>query len=153
MSILTIKLCEIMFSSFRGVELTNCFGSIFHFCQISKFKRSIIPRKKIKSKFSVNIHIMSLITTKFHEIFCEYRHLHIMSLITTKFHEILLNSFRGVALTKKKPNQDWLTDRSKTLYPPQLVAWGIIIHTLHVFLCWKATFYPPKILFTQHKLL
>ena len=22
--------------------------------------------------------------------------------------------------------QDWLTDGSKTLYPPQLVAWGII---------------------------
>ena len=30
-----------------------------------------------------------------------------MSLITTKFHEILLSSFRGVALTKKKPG---LTD-------------------------------------------
>ena len=28
-------------------------------------------------------------------------HLHIMSLITTKFHEILLSGFRGVAPTRK----------------------------------------------------
>ena len=55
-----------------------------------------------------------------------------MYFITTKFPEIL-SGFRGVALTKKK---GWgtggltgaLTDRrtygSKTLYPPQLIAWG-----------------------------
>ena len=43
-----------------------------------------------------------------------------MSFITTKFPEILLSGFRGVALT------DGLTDGSKTLYPPQLVAWGIM---------------------------
>ena len=46
-----------------------------------------------------------------------------MFFITAKFHEILLSGFRGVALTKKNPG---LTDGSKTLYPPQLVAWGII---------------------------
>ena len=64
-----------------------------------------------------------------------------MSFITTKFHEILLIGFRGVALTRKTGLMDWLTDRltdwpdwqtdwltdgSKTLHPPQLVAWGII---------------------------
>ena len=52
--------------------------------------------------------------------------LNIMS-ITTKFHEILLSGFRGVALTRKTGLMDRLTDGSKTLYPPQLVAWGIII--------------------------
>ena len=52
----------------------------------------------------------------------------IMSLITTKFHEILVSGIRGVALTKKTGLTDWLygwlTDRSKTLYPPQLDVWG-----------------------------
>ena len=52
-----------------------------------------------------------------------------MSFITTKFHEILSSGFRGVALTRKTGLTDWLTDwlmdGSKTLYPPQLVAWGI----------------------------
>ena len=55
------------------------------------------------------------------KISCGYAHLHIMSFITTKFQEILLSGFRGVALTRKTG----LTDGSKKLYPPQLVAWGI----------------------------
>ena len=33
------------------------------------------------------------------KISCGYAHLHIMSLITTKFHELLLSGFRGVVLT------------------------------------------------------
>ena len=69
-------------SGFRGVAQTNCFSSIFHFGQISKFKKGLIPRKKIESKIS-----------------CGYAYLHIMSFITTKFHKILLSGFRGVALT------------------------------------------------------
>ena len=81
-------------------------SSIFHFGQISKFKKGVTPRKKWKQNF------------------CGYAHLHIMSFISTKFQEILLSSFRGVALTRKTG----LTDGSKTLYPPQLVAWGIMIH-------------------------
>ena len=40
----------------------------------------------------------------------------------TKFHEILLSGFRGVVLKKKTG----LTDETKTIYPPQLVAWGTI---------------------------
>ena len=58
-----------------------------------------------------------------------YVHLHILSFINVKFQEILLSSFRGVALTIKKRTNgltDWLKDRSKTLNPSQLVAWGII---------------------------
>ena len=34
-------------------------------------------------------------------ISCGYAYLHIMSFITTKFHEILLSGFRGRALTRK----------------------------------------------------
>ena len=91
-------------------------SSIFHFGQISKFKKGVTPRKKGGIKIS-----------------CGYAHVHIMSFITTcTFYEILLSSFRGVALTRKTGLTDWLTDwltdGSKTLYPPQLVAWGIIIH-------------------------
>ena len=50
-----------------------------------------------------------------------------MSFITTKFHKILLSGFRGVVLTRKTGQTDWLTDGSKTLYPPQHVAWGIMM--------------------------
>ena len=35
----------------------DCLSSIFHFGQISKFKKGISPRKKIKSKFSVDMRI------------------------------------------------------------------------------------------------
>ena len=53
-----------------------------------------------------------------------------MSIITTKFQGILLSGFRGVALRGKTGltdcQTDGRTDGSKTLYLPQLVAWGII---------------------------
>ena len=68
-------------------------SSIFHFGQISKFKKGVTPRKKNGIKIS-----------------CGYAHLHIMSFISTKFHEILLSGFRGVALTRKTGLTDWLTD-------------------------------------------
>ena len=42
---------------FRGIVLTECFRSIFHFGQISKFKKGVIPRKKMESKFPVDMHI------------------------------------------------------------------------------------------------
>ena len=57
-----------------------------------------------------------------------YTHLHIMSFITIKFHEILLSCFRGVTLTKKTNRIDNLTDWSKTLYPPRLIAQGIKVN-------------------------
>ena len=51
MSFITTKFQEILLSGFRGVALTNCFSStgIFHFRQISKFKKSVIKRKKKES--------------------------------------------------------------------------------------------------------
>ena len=82
MSFITTKFHTILLSGFSGVVLTNCFSSIFHFRQFSKFKKGVTPRKKNGIKIS-----------------CGYAHLHIMSFITTKFHEILFSGFRGVALT------------------------------------------------------
>ena len=67
-------------------------SSIFHFGQISKFKKGVTPGKNW-----INIS-------------CGYAHLHIMSFITTKFHEILSSGFRGVELTRKTGLTDWLTD-------------------------------------------
>ena len=70
-------------------------SSIFHFGQISKFKKGT-PRKDS----------------------CRYAHLHIIFFITTKFHEILLSCFGGVALTRKTGLTDWLTDeRVKNIIP------------------------------------
>ena len=60
MSFITTKFQEILLSGFRGVALTNCFSSIFHFGQISKFKKGVILRKKIESKIPVDIHIYIL---------------------------------------------------------------------------------------------
>ena len=81
MSFITTKFQEILLSGFRGVALTNCFSSIFHFGQMSKFKKGVIPRKK------------------WIKITCVYAHLHGMSFTAKKFHEILLSGFREVALT------------------------------------------------------
>ena len=64
------KFHAILLRGFGGVVLTNCFSSIFHFRQISKFKKGVNPRKKNGIKIS-----------------CEYAQVHIMSFITTKFHE------------------------------------------------------------------
>ena len=80
-SFITTKFHEILLSRFRGVALTNCFSSIFHFGQISKFKKGVTPRKN------------------WIKISCGYAHLHTMSFITIKFHEILLSGFRGDART------------------------------------------------------
>ena len=60
MSFITTKFLEILLSGFREVALTNFFTSIFHFRQISKFKKSVTPRKKMESKFLVNMHIYTL---------------------------------------------------------------------------------------------
>ena len=40
------KLHEILLNGFREVSLTNCFNSIVHFGQISKFKKGATLRKK-----------------------------------------------------------------------------------------------------------
>ena len=38
----------------------NCFSSIFHFGQISKFQKGVNPRKKFQSKFPVDKRIYIL---------------------------------------------------------------------------------------------
>ena len=68
-------------NSFERIQL-SCADELFHFGQISKFKKGHYSQEK-----------------KLIRIFCGYAHLHIMSFITTKFQEILLSGFRGVALT------------------------------------------------------
>ena len=84
MSFTTTKFHEILLSVFRGVALTNCFSSIFLFGEIFKFEKGNSEKKN------------------WIKISCGYAHLHIMSFITTKFHEILLSGFRGVALTRQE---------------------------------------------------
>ena len=38
-------------SGFSGVALINCFSRIFHFGQISKFKKGLTPGKKMNQNF------------------------------------------------------------------------------------------------------
>ena len=125
-------------------------SSIFHFGQISKFKKAVTPRKKMESKFPADMHIYTLcpsllqsfkkfcwvvseelrlqtvLSSIFHfgqiskfkkgvnsekknwiKISCGYAHLHIMSFITTKFHEIQWVVSEELGWQEK---QDWWTD-------------------------------------------
>ena len=52
-SFIITKFHKILLSGFRWVALTNCFtgSSIFHFGQISKFKKGVIPRTKLNKYF------------------------------------------------------------------------------------------------------
>ena len=92
MSFITTKFQEILLGGFSGVTLTNCFSSIFHFGQISKFKKGVTQRKKnCKKKFPVDKLIYTLCPS-------------------------LLQSFRkfcwGVSEELRwQEKQDWLTDR------------------------------------------
>ena len=78
----TTKFQEILLRGFRGVALTNCVSSIFHFRQITKFNKSVIQRKKMESKFPVDMHIYTLCPS-----------------LLQSFTKFLLSSFRGVVLT------------------------------------------------------
>ena len=112
MPITTTKFHEILLSGFRGVALTNCFSSIFHFGQISKFKTGVTPRNELNQNFL-------WICASIHYVFHHYK--------------VSWNSVerfqRSCADKKNRTNglTDRLTDGSKTLYPPQLVAWGIMM--------------------------
>ena len=99
------------------------FSSIFHFGQISKFKKGVTLRKKMESNFL-------RICTSTHYVLHNY----IVSRNSVE-------RFQRSCANKKNRTDgltDWLTDRSKTLYPPQLVAWGIKTHYLlfENFLVW-----------------
>ena len=76
MSFITTKFHAILLSGFSGVVLTNCSKS-----SKKKFKKGVNPRKKMESKFPVDMRIYKL--------------------YPTKFQVILLSDFRGVALTRK----------------------------------------------------
>ena len=51
MSFIASKFHAILLRCFSGVVLTNCFSNTFHFRQISKFKKSVIQRKKWNQNF------------------------------------------------------------------------------------------------------
>ena len=78
-------------------------SSIFYFGRISKFKRGVTPKEKL------NQNVLQIFAS-------------IQSVINNyKVSRNLLIGCWGVALTK----ETGLTDGSKTLYPPQLVASGM----------------------------
>ena len=94
----------------------NCPSCIFDFNQISQIRKTPI------------------LWNCWIKIFCKYAHLQSMSCITPKYHEILQID-RGVA---QKQRTDRLNDgRFKniyTLYPPLLVAWGIVMSTCNIII-------------------
>ena len=51
MSFTTTKFHEILMSGFRGVVLTNCLSSIFHFGKNSKLKKVVTPEKNMNQNF------------------------------------------------------------------------------------------------------
>ena len=86
-------------------------SSIFNFGQISNFKKGVTPRKK---KWNQNF---LWICASTHYVLHNY-----------KVSGNSVEPFQKSCANKKNRTDwltDWLTDGSKTLYPPQLVAWGI----------------------------
>ena len=81
-------------------------SSIFHFGQISMLKKGVILRRKNTwIKFPVDMRINTLYPSLLQSF--------------TKFCWAVSEEL------SRQEKQDWLTDGSKTLYTPQLVAWGI----------------------------
>ena len=106
MSFITTNFHEILWSGFRGVALTNWFSSIFQLAKFLSSKMAPLLREK-----------------KMNQISCGYAHLHIISFITTTFHEILW------AVTEKlcwQEKQDWRTDLVKNIIASATRCLGII---------------------------
>ena len=119
MSIIATKIYEILLSGFKGVALTICFSSIFYFGEMSKFKGGIIP-SKLNRNF---LQICTLCPSLLHSV--------------TKFRWEVSKEFRWTKTNKqtnKTKNKKGLTDGSKLLHPPQLVAWGIKYAAIQSFL-------------------
>ena len=108
----TTKFQEILLSDFRGVALTNCFSSIFRFGQFLSSKRVYLWEKNLKQNFL-------WICASTHYVLHNYT---VSGNCVERFQ-------RSCADKKNRTDglTDWLTDRSKTLYPPQLVVGGINI--------------------------
>ena len=139
-SFITTKFQEILLSGFRGDLLTTCFSSIFYFGQISKFKKGVTPRERkreddlsywtcVQSQLLyVAIKICSnQIRKKLNQNFqwiCPLTH---YVLHNYKVSPYSVERFQR-SCADKKNRTDGLT---KTLYPPQFVAWGVIILPLH----------------------
>ena len=108
MSFKTTKFQEILLIGFIGVALTNCFSSIFHFCQISTFKKGVIPIKKM------NQNVLWICTFTWYV------------LQNYKVSRNCVERFQR-SCADKKNRTDGLTDGLViNIIPPQLVAWGII---------------------------
>ena len=95
----------------------------FIFAKFLSSKGALLPAKKKNFRIS-----------------CKFAHLHIMSFITTTFHEFcraVSEEFHWHKTGLKNGLTDWRlrTDGSKTLFPPQLVAWGITISRLNTSTC------------------
>ena len=90
MSFITTEFQEILSSSFRGVAMTNCFSSVFHFWQISKLTKGATPRKKNESKFHVDMHIYMVCPSQLRSL--------------TKFCWVVSEELRW------QEKQDWRTD-------------------------------------------
>ena len=104
-------LCPILLQSFTkffravSVELRwlTVLSSIFHFGQISKFRKGVTPRKKIESKFPVDMHIYTLCPTLLQSF--------------TKFFRAVSEELRWQE--KQDWRTDWLTDgRVNNIIPP-----------------------------------
>ena len=103
--------------------LTNCFSSLFHFCKISKFERGFTPSKNNELEFPANLHIYTSCLSSLQNF--------------TKICRAVSEEFHWHKTGLKNGLIDWRlrTDGSKTLYPPQLVAWGITISRLNTSTC------------------
>ena len=111
MSFITTKFHEILSSVFRGSSCAKKTIVSFILAKFLSSKTGVTPRKKMESKFPVDIRIHTLNVLHYDKVSRNS---------IERFQRSCANKiYRTDGLT------DWLTDGSKTLYPPLLVAWGI----------------------------
>ena len=126
MSFITTKFQEILLSGFRGVTLTNCFIIIFHFGQISKFKKSVIPRKNNWIKIS-----------------CEYALLHVsmelrwLTVLSSIFQFGQISKFKKQVTPRKKIESKISVDMHNMVYPSQQQRSKKLCWAVSEEFCWQ----------------
>ena len=111
MSFITTKFREILLSSFRGVALTNCFSSFFHFGQISKFKKGVAPWKNWV-KFPVEMHIYRVCPSQPQSFtkFCALRGVVLTIYFSSIFHFGNISKFKKGVIPRETIKSKFLGD-------------------------------------------
>ena len=135
---------EILLSGFRGVALTSSFSSIFHLCQISKLKTGVhvIPRKRIESKFPVDLSILKTdVNIGFASVYIDFSGWQFPMLSSPAVNIYLISNTESI---KPRPNTSWdlaMCDVAwrRLIFPKKSAAQKLCVMVHHRY--WLASFW------------